>query len=203
MNCSPDYLSLADLSLRSFASPEGTYKCWPRTRPTLEPWHTLLTPYAPVFPDLPPSPTDTCTSFASSSAGTPPPRTTHVVCNAPLVAPIPLPYHSPTFLQFELPDLDEDLSYPPYTTRRAGCHEAQAHRRPRGRRGPATETPSQRTRAHGARPPHPQQHHPRTALQAPSMSLLPVACYPTRYAPTPRLLPLLFPNPDVSASMYI
>ncbi|KAJ7470299.1 hypothetical protein FB451DRAFT_1399924 [Mycena latifolia] len=113
----PDYLSLADLSLRSFGSPEGTYKCWPRA---LEPWHTLLAPYAPMFPDLPPSPTDTCASFASSStAGTPPPRTTHVVCNAPLVAPIPLPYHSPTFLQFELPDIDEDLSHPPYTRRAA------------------------------------------------------------------------------------
>ncbi|KAF9458651.1 hypothetical protein BDZ94DRAFT_1301076 [Collybia nuda] len=41
----------------------------------------------------------------------------HDFCNAPLVAPIPLPYHSPTFLQFELPDLDQDLSHPPYTRR--------------------------------------------------------------------------------------
>ncbi|KAJ7093220.1 hypothetical protein C8R44DRAFT_401892 [Mycena epipterygia] len=119
-NPSPDYLSLADLSLRSFGSPDYQYKCWPRTRPAQEPWHSLLAPYAPVFPDQPPSPTDTCASFASSSTGgTPPPRTTHVVCNAPLVAPIPLPYHSPTFLQFELPDIDEDLSHPPYTRRAA------------------------------------------------------------------------------------
>ncbi|KAG5653266.1 hypothetical protein H0H81_001426 [Sphagnurus paluster] len=42
----------------------------------------------------------------------------HVICNAPLVAPIPLPYHSPTFLQFDLlPDIDQDLSRPPYTCR--------------------------------------------------------------------------------------
>ncbi|KAJ7771726.1 hypothetical protein B0H16DRAFT_1881308 [Mycena metata] len=117
---SPDYLSLADLSLRSFGSPDTGYMCWPQTRPTLEPWYTLLGPYAPSYPDQPPSPTETCSSFTSSStAGTPPPRTTHVVCNAPLVAPIPLPYHSPTFLQFELPDIDEDLSHPPYTRRTA------------------------------------------------------------------------------------
>ncbi|KAJ7684678.1 hypothetical protein DFH06DRAFT_1462949 [Mycena polygramma] len=117
---SPDYLSLADLDLRSFGSPDSQYLCWPHTRPTLEPWHSLLGPYVPFYPDQPPSPTETCSSFASSStAGTPPPRTTHVVCNAPLVAPIPLPYHSPTFLQFELPDIDEDLSHPPYTRRAA------------------------------------------------------------------------------------
>ncbi|KAG9318264.1 hypothetical protein JVU11DRAFT_346 [Chiua virens] len=40
-----------------------------------------------------------------------------VVCNVPLLAPRPLPYHSPTFLQFDLPDTDEDLSHPPYTHR--------------------------------------------------------------------------------------
>ncbi|KAJ7349225.1 hypothetical protein DFH08DRAFT_864825 [Mycena albidolilacea] len=118
---SPDYLSLADLSLRSFGSPDSPYACWSHNRPALEPWHTLMGPYAPFHQDQPPSPTETCFSFASSSstAGTPPPRTTHVVCNAPLVAPIPLPYHSPTFLQFELPDIDEDLSHPPYTRRQA------------------------------------------------------------------------------------
>ena len=45
------------------------------------------------------------------------PATVHVVCTAPLVAPKPLPYHSPTFLQFDLPDDDEDLSHPPYVSR--------------------------------------------------------------------------------------
>ncbi|KAF7359347.1 hypothetical protein MSAN_01277200 [Mycena sanguinolenta] len=119
MNYETDYLSL-DLSLRSFGSPGSPSACWPHSRPAQEPWHSLLGPYVPFCPDQPPSPTETCYSFASSStAGTPPPRTTHVVCNAPLVAPIPLPYHSPTFLQFELPDIDEDLSHPPYIRRQA------------------------------------------------------------------------------------
>ncbi|KAG2020483.1 hypothetical protein CC2G_005820 [Coprinopsis cinerea AmutBmut pab1-1] len=41
-----------------------------------------------------------------------------VVCKAPLVAPVPLPYHSPRFLQFQLlPDTDQDLSHPPYIYR--------------------------------------------------------------------------------------
>ncbi|KAF5324483.1 hypothetical protein D9611_004541 [Ephemerocybe angulata] len=42
-----------------------------------------------------------------------------VVCNAPLVSPIPLPYNSPRFLEFDLPDIDEDLSHPPYTSRQS------------------------------------------------------------------------------------
>ncbi|KZT11424.1 uncharacterized protein LAESUDRAFT_269635 [Laetiporus sulphureus 93-53] len=60
-------------------------------------------------------------SPSSSSPPSPAPADhlpTHIVCNAPLVAPIPLPYHSPTFLQYiDLPDPDEDLSHPPYTRR--------------------------------------------------------------------------------------
>ncbi|KAJ7261350.1 hypothetical protein B0H12DRAFT_1322106 [Mycena haematopus] len=157
---SPDYLSLADLSLRSFGSPESPFACWPQSRPALEPWHSLLGPYVPFYPDQPPSPTDTCYSFASSStAGTPPPRATHVVCNAPLVAPIPLPYHSPTFLQFELPDIDEDLSHPPYTRRQAAVKRKRTvdreddHARPQKRRlsAPAVQSaplhPGPRTRS--------------------------------------------------------
>jgi hypothetical protein len=47
---------------------------------------------------------------------TPAPEFLQVVCNAPLVAPKPLPYRPPAFLDsFELPDPDEDLSRPPYT----------------------------------------------------------------------------------------
>jgi hypothetical protein len=47
---------------------------------------------------------------------TPTPEFLHVVCNAPLLAPKPLPYRPPAFLDsFELPDPDEDLSHPPYT----------------------------------------------------------------------------------------
>ena len=66
-----------------------------------------------------PSPTPT-----SSMPSTPPDSTPlsssdyiDVVCNAPLVAPIPLPYLSPTFLQFHhLPDTEyeyDDDYYPP------------------------------------------------------------------------------------------
>ncbi|KAF7311572.1 hypothetical protein MKEN_01059800 [Mycena kentingensis (nom. inval.)] len=74
-------------------------------------WH-------PLFFDQPPSPTDSMWSTSSSATASPPPlNPVTVVCNAPLVAPIPLPYHSPTFLQFELPEIEEDLSHPPYTTR--------------------------------------------------------------------------------------
>ncbi|GJE90869.1 hypothetical protein PsYK624_070130 [Phanerochaete sordida] len=54
-------------------------------------------------------------SAASPHMSSPP--AVHVVCTAPLVAPKPLPYHSPTFLQFDLPDDDEDLSHPPYCSR--------------------------------------------------------------------------------------
>ena len=47
---------------------------------------------------------------------TPAPEFLQVVCNAPLLAPKPLPYRPPAFLDsFELPDPDEDLSRPPYT----------------------------------------------------------------------------------------
>ena len=75
---------------------------------------------ADIAPPVPPSPTDTSSS-ATSDLSAPSPRPSPpqlVICNAPLVAPRPLPYHSPTFLQFDLlPDVDEDLSHPPYTKR--------------------------------------------------------------------------------------
>jgi hypothetical protein len=71
-------------------------------------------------PAAPSSPSGTwslsCMDISSESPPSPP-QPVHVICNAPLVAPIPLPYHSPTFLQFELPDVDQDLSHPPYTQR--------------------------------------------------------------------------------------
>lgn len=60
------------------------------------------------------SPSDTCSSVYSGISPSPSPSI-HVVCDIPVVAPRPLPYHSPTFLQFDLPDIDEDLSRPPYT----------------------------------------------------------------------------------------
>ncbi|TFK42739.1 hypothetical protein BDQ12DRAFT_719584 [Crucibulum laeve] len=66
---------------------------------------------------FPPSPSDRSSSSLSEFSQISYPQ--YVVCNAPLVAPIPLPYHSPTFLQFELPDSDQDLSHPPYTSRQS------------------------------------------------------------------------------------
>ncbi|KAG5716272.1 hypothetical protein E4T56_gene10630 [Termitomyces sp. T112] len=63
-----------------------------------------------MFPAGPSSPPD-------STAASPEPP--HIVCSPPIVAPKPLPYHSPTFLHFDLPDIDQDLSHPPYTTRRS------------------------------------------------------------------------------------
>lgn len=65
----------------------------------------------------PPSPSETCSSISTDQSPSPEPVTTRVVCDVPLLAPRPLPYHSPTFLQFDLPDSDEDLSHPPYTNR--------------------------------------------------------------------------------------
>ncbi|KAH7929772.1 hypothetical protein BV22DRAFT_971740, partial [Leucogyrophana mollusca] len=65
----------------------------------------------------PPSPSDTCSSISTDISPSPAPNTIRVVCDVPLVAPRPLPYHSPTFLQFDLPDVGEDLSHPPYTQR--------------------------------------------------------------------------------------
>ncbi|CCM02939.1 uncharacterized protein FIBRA_05054 [Fibroporia radiculosa] len=64
-----------------------------------------------------PTPSDASSVLSWDADPSPAPEFTHVVCNAPLVAPVPLPYHSPTFLQYDLPDDDEDLSHPPYTRR--------------------------------------------------------------------------------------
>ena len=63
------------------------------------------------------SDTSSVVSRDSDLSPSPVPEVAEVVCNAPLVAPIPLPYHSPTFLLYDLPDEDEDLSHPPYTHR--------------------------------------------------------------------------------------
>ncbi|CDO70773.1 hypothetical protein BN946_scf184798.g88 [Trametes cinnabarina] len=60
---------------------------------------------------------ETSSAVSRDSDLSPSPEVAEVVCNAPLVAPKPLPYHSPTFLLYDLPDEDEDLSHPPYTHR--------------------------------------------------------------------------------------
>ena len=62
------------------------------------------------------SPSDSGSPMSTAAPLTPAPEFLHVVCNAPLLAPKPLPYRPPAFLDsFELPDPDEDLSHPPYT----------------------------------------------------------------------------------------
>ena len=75
----------------------------------------FLQTYCLTSAAAPSSPTDTCSSVYSDVSSSSPPPSIHVICNIPVVAPRPLPYHSPTFLQFELPDADADLSHPPYT----------------------------------------------------------------------------------------
>lgn len=81
-----------------------------RSHPLLQPCPHAARSHNTTLPDAA-DPRMTC--FATS----PPPPAVHVVCTAPLVAPKPLPYHSPTFLHFDLPDDDEDLSHPPYVSR--------------------------------------------------------------------------------------
>ncbi|OSD01640.1 hypothetical protein PYCCODRAFT_1468512 [Trametes coccinea BRFM310] len=68
-------------------------------------------------PSYPVLRSETSSTVSRDSDLSPSPEVAEVVCNAPLVAPIPLPYHSPTFLLYDLPDEDEDLSHPPYTHR--------------------------------------------------------------------------------------
>ncbi|KAG6917798.1 hypothetical protein DXG01_001070 [Tephrocybe rancida] len=105
------------------------------------------------LPDLyfPPSPSDS----GSSS-----PEPMHIVCNPPLVAPKPLPYHSPTFLQFELPDLDQDLSHPPYTRR-----SSKRKRTSDGVEQPTSEQPAQKKRTGLHQSPAPHSHRPERTLK--------------------------------------
>ncbi|KAG1790989.1 uncharacterized protein HD556DRAFT_1445755 [Suillus plorans] len=98
---SPDCWSSATLPLDDY--------CWS----DLFPWNTFDKHNA----YFPPSPSETCSSFSTDLSPSPEPVTLRVVCDVPLLAPRPLPYHSPTFLKFDLPDPDQDLSHPPYTHR--------------------------------------------------------------------------------------
>jgi len=71
-------------------------------------------------PGFSPAPSDSSSVLSWDTTPSPAPvsEPLHVTCNAPLVAPVPLPFHSPFFLQYDdLPDLDEDLSHAPYTHR--------------------------------------------------------------------------------------
>jgi len=67
--------------------------------------------------DYPSSPTDSCSSVSVRTDPSPSsPPYVHVVCDVPLVVPKPRPYRCLTPLEFELPNEDQDLSHPPYTT---------------------------------------------------------------------------------------
>lgn len=78
---------------------------------------SLTIPLAVLVDSAARSDTSSVVSRDSDLSPSPVPEVAEVICNAPLVAPIPLPYHSPTFLLYDLPDEDEDLSHPPYTRR--------------------------------------------------------------------------------------
>ncbi|KAG2061219.1 hypothetical protein BDR06DRAFT_946644 [Suillus hirtellus] len=112
---SPDCWSSATIPLDDY--------CWS----DLFPWNTFDKHNA----YFPPSPSETCSSFSTDISPSPEPVTIRVVCDVPLLAPRPLPYHSPTFLKFDLPDPDQDLSHPPYTHRpskRKRDHNDDHHR---------------------------------------------------------------------------
>ncbi|OCH87430.1 hypothetical protein OBBRIDRAFT_157726 [Obba rivulosa] len=121
---SPDTESQLFASAPSQASSSShmlpSISLWPLGPPDfLLPMHQAdFEPQAYYEPNLASSSTPSDTSSVSRDTESPPvPECVQVVCNAPLVAPVPLPYHSPTFLQFDLPDDDEDLSHPPYVGR--------------------------------------------------------------------------------------
>ncbi|KAI0053832.1 hypothetical protein FA95DRAFT_1568200 [Auriscalpium vulgare] len=101
--------------------PFGTYQpafVPPQFHPPLRQLPALHVPvYFPV-PELDPpsSPSDLGSPTSTLAPPTPTPEFVHVVCNAPLLAPKPLPYRSPAFLDsLVLPDIDEDLSHSPCT----------------------------------------------------------------------------------------
>ncbi|KAI6043072.1 hypothetical protein EDC04DRAFT_2891343 [Pisolithus marmoratus] len=85
-------------------------------------YYLALPPPPDLISPSSPSASDTSSSLSTGISSSPEPvcgpKPTHTsVCDVPLLAPRPLPYHSPTFLRFDLPDQDEDLSHPPYTHR--------------------------------------------------------------------------------------
>ncbi|KAI0781067.1 hypothetical protein BD413DRAFT_600514 [Trametes elegans] len=91
---------------------------WPSGPPDfLLPYHRYPAKSYDAQPAYPVARSDTSSAISRDSDLSPAPTVAEVVCNAPLVAPVPLPYHSPTFLMYDLPDEDEDLSHPPYTHR--------------------------------------------------------------------------------------
>ncbi|KAI0637095.1 hypothetical protein C8Q77DRAFT_1071307 [Trametes polyzona] len=96
----------------------STNALWPSGPPDfLLPFHHYPPKQYDAGPGYSVARSDTSSAISRDSDLSPSPEVAEVVCNAPLVAPVPLPYHSPTFLMYDLPDEDEDLSHPPYTHR--------------------------------------------------------------------------------------
>ncbi|XP_006458261.1 hypothetical protein AGABI2DRAFT_115272 [Agaricus bisporus var. bisporus H97] len=101
------------------------------------------------------------------------PSPIHVVCNAPLLAPVPLPYHSPTFLHFDLPDIDQDLSRPPYV-----------RQSPKRKRDPQDHLDTPPPKRHSAAVPPPPRLHPRHHRRHPNLQ-----CHASLQFLTPRFVP--------------
>ncbi|KAI0374758.1 hypothetical protein BV20DRAFT_960918 [Pilatotrama ljubarskyi] len=120
-----DWRSQAPLQSTLFAGPLAP-SSWTNAAPSF--WQSGPPDFLLPFHNYPPKDygadapypvarSDTSSAVSRDSDLSPAPSVAEVVCNAPLVAPVPLPYHSPTFLMYDLPDEDEDLSHPPYTHR--------------------------------------------------------------------------------------
>lgn len=131
-----------------YVAPEAAQgcKCLPLFLPILR-----LT-RGPVSPA--PSDSSSVLSWDTTPSPVPVQQPRQVTCNAPLVAPVPLPYHSPFFLQYDdLPDLDEDLSHAPYTHRppkRKRSFDDISH--PTGGTGDIQEMPAKRRSIGGGQP---------------------------------------------------
>ncbi|PCH38264.1 hypothetical protein WOLCODRAFT_161438 [Wolfiporia cocos MD-104 SS10] len=110
---------------------------------------------SPILPSL----FETCYIHSWESDPSPASDFTHVECNAPLVAPVPLPCHSPTLMQIDLPDDDEDLS-----------HTTLPHKRKREDDMGADELPSKRRGGENA--------VPIVSLAMPAAMTSPITCIP-------------------------
>ncbi|KIY43638.1 hypothetical protein FISHEDRAFT_78482 [Fistulina hepatica ATCC 64428] len=124
------------------SQPQHLSPRWPHVLDIDAAYHAASLHRVPSNPSTPElefsvSPTDTVSSLSDlsprSSLSSPYPQLcqNHVyLCNTPLVAPKPLPYHSPTFLKFDdLPELEDDLSHPMYTQRRSNKRKREARDR--------------------------------------------------------------------------
>ncbi|KAL5529289.1 hypothetical protein ACEPAG_5274 [Sanghuangporus baumii] len=129
-------------SISTSTSPQSQLQLAPPLEPLIDMYDTLpdLIHSDAKTPDASPvsSLRDACTTPAQEN-------TTQVaVCDVPLLAPRPLPFTPPAFLQFDcLPDEDEDLSFPPYTHSRRHLSDSKLQKQnPRKRPAPPPNTPA-------------------------------------------------------------